>query len=112
MKVVLERTDTTDGCVIGSLTLGRTYQVIGIECDNYRIVDDKVEPILFDPACFRVVDSSEPEFWVSEIEDGARYAYPPEWNRPGFFEDYFDYKEDVQREFWRQHQRYFGERPT
>ena len=109
MKVVLRRTGTSDGCVIGTLTLGETYEVIGIAADDYRIVDNKGEPILFDATCFDVVDCSEPEFWVSTIDDGVRYAYPPEWDRPGFFEDYSDYKEDVRCKFWNQHQRYFGE---
>jgi hypothetical protein len=108
MKVELSRTDTTDGRVLGTLTLGKTYQVIGIEGDDYRILDDSGEPILFDPACFDVVDRSEPPFWVSLNADGLRYAYPPEWLRPGFFEDYHDYKEDVRSEFREQYQRYFG----
>ncbi len=110
MKVILRRTETADGHVIGSLSVGNTYEVIGIEADDYRIVDDKGEPILFDPTCFDVVDTLEPEFWVSETGEGVRYAYPREWMRPGFFEDYFDYNEDVRREFWTQHDRYFGRR--
>jgi hypothetical protein len=111
MKVILKRTDTTDGRVIGTLAVGNTYEVIGIEADDYRIVDDENEPIIFDRACFDVVDSSEPAFWVSMIDDGVQYAYPPEWMRAGFFEDYFDYDEDVRREFWSQYQRYFGMKP-
>ncbi len=107
MKVLLKRTDTTDGCVIHSLTVGNTYDAIGIGADWYRIVDDEGEPCLFDPACFDVVDRSEPAFWVSAIDDGVRYAYPPEWMRQGYFEDYFDNKGDVRREFWSQYERYF-----
>ena len=112
MKVVLTRTNTTDGRVIGSLTVGKTYEVIGIEADDYRIVDEQGEPILFDRECFHVLESSEPAFWLSRVEDEARRAYPPEWMDPGFFEDYFDYKEEVRRQFWRDHQRYFGLRPA
>lgn len=110
MKVTLKRTNTTDGRIIETLTLGQTYEVIGIECDDYRIIDNKHEPILFDPTCFDVVDNSEPTFWESFTEDGVRYAYPTEWMRPGFFEDYFDYNEEVRRDFWIQHDRYFGTR--
>ena len=108
MEVVLQRRETTDGRVISSLTTGKTYQVVGIEADDYRIVDDKGEPILFDHACFDVLDASEPDFWVSQIDDGVRYAYPPEWMHPGFFEDYFDNKDNVRREFWIQYHRYFN----
>jgi hypothetical protein len=108
MKVVLKQTNTSDGRVISSLTLGNTYEVIGIEGNEYRIVDDNREPLLFDPICFDVVDNSEPSFWVSAVEDGVRYAYPPEWARTGFFEDYFDYRDETRWEFWSQFQRYFG----
>jgi hypothetical protein len=74
-----------------SLTVSREYEVLGIEADQYRIMDDTDEPYLFAPECFEVVDSSEPSFWVeSRGDDGERYAYPPEWAHDGFFEDYFD----------------------
>jgi hypothetical protein len=110
MKVVLKRTDTRDGCVIWSLTLGQTYEVIGIEGDYYRIINERDDPILFDPTCFDIADPSEPIFWESLVEDGVRYAYPPEWIRPGFFEDYHDNNEEVRRRFWQDHDRYFGPR--
>lgn len=112
MKVVLKRTDTQDGCVIWSLTLGQTYEVIGIEADDYRIINDTGDPILFDPTCFDVTDKSEPVFWESVTEDGVRYAYPPEWMRPGFFEDYHNHNEAVCRTFWQDHARYFGPHPA
>ncbi len=110
MKVVLKRTNTRDGCVICSLTLGQTYEVIGIEGDDYRIINDTGDPVLFDPTCFDVMDGSEPAFWESVVEDGVRYAYPPQWNRPGFFEDYHDNKAEIRRQFWEDHERYFGPR--
>ena len=108
MKVVFRQPNTTDGRVISSLSLGKAYDVIGIEADDYRIVDDKGEPLLFDPTCFDLTDRSEPSFWVSVIEDDAQYAYPAEWMRPGFFEDYFDYNEAVREEFWSQYHRYYA----
>jgi hypothetical protein len=108
MRVVLKQTNTRDGRVIWSLTVGRTYEVIGIETDDYRIIDDTGDPLLFDRTCFDVVDPSEPGFWRSLVEDGRRYAYPPEWQYPGFFEDYHDGNEEVRRTFWQDHERYFG----
>ena len=108
MKVILKQTNTLDGCIIWSLALGQTYEVIGIEGDYYRIIDDTDDPVLFDTTCFDVVDILEPVFWKSFLEDGVRYAYPPEWQRPGFFEDYHDYNEEVRRSFWQDHERYFG----
>ena len=75
----------------GSLTPGRLYEVIGIEADDYRIQNDDGHPYLYSPALFTVVDTHQPADWVIEVEDdGETYAYPPELNTLGFFEDYFD----------------------
>jgi hypothetical protein len=108
MKVVLKRRETSDGRVIGTLKLGNAYEVIGIEGNDYRIVDENGEPILFEPGCFDLLDASEPDFWLSRVEGGVRYAYPPDWMRPGFFEDFFDRKDEIRRAFWSQHTRYYG----
>lgn len=87
MKVKRHFTESDNG----SLTSGRVYEVIGIEADDYRIQNDDGHPYLYSPALFTVVDAHEPIEWVVEIEeDGETYAYPPELNTPGFFEDYFD----------------------
>ena len=76
---------------VESLTPGRVYEVIGIEADDYRIQDDDGYPYLYSPALFTIVDAHKPTDWIIEIEeDGETYAYPPELNTPGFFEDYFD----------------------
>jgi hypothetical protein len=73
------------------LTLHNIYQVLGIEADDYRIINDNGLPYLYSADLFTMVDSEEPKEWVTEYgEDGERYAYPPELNRVGFFEDYFD----------------------
>ena len=91
MRVALRNPDAPDGRRFWSLTVGREYEVLGISGDNYRLLDDKGEPILFDPACFEVTDAREPAFWVSEHgEEGERYAHPPGWGVPGFFEDWHD----------------------
>lgn len=48
-----------------------------------------------------MVDDTEPADWTSEYgEDGERYAYPPELNRVGFFEDFFDLQAEAVRIFW------------
>jgi len=78
------------------LTPGKVYEVIGIECDDYRIVNERqdhrlgLDPVLYPPKIFILVDATEPSDWVSRIEDGRRYAYPPELNAAGFWEDYHD----------------------
>jgi hypothetical protein len=102
VKVLLTTREGPDGTVYGSLTVGRVYEVLGIEGDWLRLLDDLGEPVLFDPACFRVVDPSEPANWSSVVEDGSRNAYPPEWGRPGFFEDWHDGVPSVRKAFARQ----------
>jgi len=101
MKVILETRLAPDGSDYWSLTVGRIYEVLGIAGDWYRLLDDCNEPIVFDPTCFRVIESAEPPCWVSSIEDDERYAYPPEWGRTGFFEDWHDSVPEVRETFWR-----------
>ena len=78
------------------LTPGKVYEVIGIECDDYRIVNDRndprlgMDPVLYPPKLFVIVDATEPPDWVSRVDDGCRYAYPPELNARGYWERYHD----------------------
>lgn len=91
MRVELRNPHAADGGDFRySLTVGREYEVLGIECDSYRLLTDHGEPVLFDPEYFEVTDPIEPSNWVSVVEDGARYAYPPPWGQPGFFEAWHD----------------------
>ena len=83
------------------MTIGKLYEVIGIEADTYRIIDDSDEPYLYESNQFEIVDSSEPDFWITDYgDDGERYSYPPSWARVGFFEDYYDKVETVKNQFW------------
>jgi hypothetical protein len=84
------------------LTFGQPYAVIGIEADEFRILNDSGRPFLYPPAIFQVLDEREPNDWVTEIGDGGeRYSYPPPLNHPGFFEDFFDQKKKSVTIFWR-----------
>ncbi len=84
------------------LTIRQPYVVIGIESDDYRILNDAGRPFLYPRSLFRVVDAHEPEDWISAYgDDGERYAYPAPLNAPGFFEDFFDDKSKAVRTFWR-----------
>jgi hypothetical protein len=84
------------------LTPGQPYVVLGIEADDFRILNDQGKPYLYPHDIFNVVDAREPEDWVSEVgEDNERYAYPPPLNDCGFFEDYFDGKPEAIATFWR-----------
>ena len=78
------------------LTTGNVYNVIGIEADDLRIINNDGAPYLYAACLFEIIDPHEPDDWITEFgEDGERYAYPPELNRPGFFEDYFDGDEET-----------------
>jgi hypothetical protein len=52
----------SEGCTL-ALTLGREYEVLGIEADSYRVLNDRNDPVLYEPAAFQVLDWSEPLFW-------------------------------------------------
>ena len=84
------------------LTFGQPYVTIGIEADEFRLVNDAGRPFLYEPRLFLVVDNREPADWVTEIgDDGERYSYPSPLNKPGFFEDFFDQKAKAVATFWR-----------
>lgn len=97
MIVRLQRKNTR----YSDLTLGQHYAVIGIEADDFRLLNDRGQPYLYPNKLFEVVDPREPEDWVIELgDDGERYAYPPPLNTCGFFEDYFDSKRQAVVTFW------------
>ena len=84
------------------LTPDHPYVVIGIEADDYRLLNDHGRPYLYPRDLFEVVDPREPADWISEVgEEGERYAYPPSLNEVGFFEDFFDADTDAVATFWR-----------
>jgi hypothetical protein len=83
------------------LSEGQAYFVIGIEADDFRILNDAGRPYLYPADLFIIVDSTEPKDWVGELgDDGERYAYPPQLSRPGFFEDLFDHDANATSTFW------------
>lgn len=83
------------------LALDQLYFVIGIEADDYRILNDSGKPYLYPPHLFEIVDYREPSIWSTEYgEEGERYSYPPSLKEAGFFEDYFDGKERALCKFW------------
>ena len=84
------------------LTPGLSYVVIGIEADDFRILNDRGRPYLYPSRLFKIIDSYKPGDWVTERgEEGEWYAYPPPLNSRGFFEDFFDDKPKAVVTFWR-----------
>ena len=83
------------------LSTRQPYMVIGIEANDFRILNNAGRPYLYPPRLFVVIDRKEPADWVTEVgSDGERYAYPPPLNKPGFFEDFFDDKPKAVSTFW------------
>lgn len=101
MKVILRNPHAADGRDFShSLTVGGEYEVLGIEGNFFRLLDNFGEPVLYDPENFDVVDPTEPPCWLSALgEDGERYAYPPGWSRTGFFEAWHDRNVPIRRVF-------------
>ncbi len=84
------------------LSEDQQYFVIGIEADDYRILNDAGKPYLYGAELFDVIEPTEPDDWVTEFgEDGERYSYPAPLNQVGFFEDFFDRKYEQTSVFWR-----------
>jgi hypothetical protein len=84
------------------LTCGQCYVLIGIEADDFRLLNDRGRPYLYPHDFFEIVDEQKPSDWITETgEDGEVYAYPPMLNGVGFFEDFFDGAESAVSTFWR-----------
>ncbi len=91
------------------MTVGKEYEVIGIEADSYRLVSDSCEPYLYEPEQFDIVNSAQPEFWVSKSgEDGELYAYPIAWFHGCFFERHGENEPGVADSCWKECNRLYG----
>ena len=87
------------------LTPDQPYFVIGIEANDYRLLNDHGKPYLYPPDLFEVIDPREPAVWITEYgQDGERYSYPAELKETGFFEDYFDGKDQALATFSPRHE--------
>ena len=84
------------------LTFQQDYVVLGIEADDFRLLNDSGKPYLYPAHLFDVINPKEPHDWITETgDDGERYAYPPVLNPAGFFEDFFDNDPQTISIFWR-----------
>lgn len=99
--------------VSAGLRSGVQYTVLGIEADWFRLMNADGEPCLYAPTAFDVRDSTEPHCWITSFgEEGERYSYPQEWNRPGFFDDWHDGIAAARELFDEVYRKYFDPRPT
>ena len=82
------------------LTTDRIYFVVEIDDTYFRIIDDKLEPILYRKELFHIVDPDIPKDWVRCDFDEGRYSInPPNLGGIGFYEDYFDGLDYAVQEF-------------
>ncbi len=71
---------------VNFLTRGKEYEVIGLDHESFRVLDDKREPILFPKSFFLVVDNRISEDWIwDRYSSDEFYANPPELHEPGFY---------------------------
>jgi hypothetical protein len=78
-----------DDCLHPTLGPGREYFVISLSSEDYRIINDAGDPVLFPRALFDILSEDIPSDWVREdYEDGFRSG-PPAIEKPGFFEHFF-----------------------
>ncbi|MBF0376352.1 MAG: hypothetical protein HQK72_02610 [Desulfamplus sp.] len=83
------------------ITPEQPYFIIGIEANDYRILNDYGKPYLYPSHIFQIIDTNEPCSWITDYgDDGERYSYPPILNEIGFFEDYFEGKTEALSKFW------------
>jgi len=74
-----------------SLTPDHIYLVVEIDDTYFRVVNDKLEPILYRKELFDIVDPDIPQNWVRcNFDDGGFSINPPNLGGIGFYEDYFD----------------------
>ncbi len=73
-----------------NLSPNTCYQVVEIDDEHYRVINDIKEPILYPKELFTVVDDKFPSDWERiDYEDGEYYIGPKYFYRY-FYEDYFD----------------------
>lgn len=74
-----------------SLIVGNCYEIIGIEYEYYRIVDDYLDPILIHPIFCDVQNFKNVNNWVADINDDHFFLTPREFSiYPYFFEGLHD----------------------
>ncbi|MEY9965938.1 hypothetical protein ABIA33_003993 [Streptacidiphilus sp. MAP12-16] len=84
-----------------AMRIGAEYPVLEVLAGNDRVlfrIPDQAgsreyydSPGLWNAAMFAVVSERLPTCWVAELKNGNLSLAPREWQRAGFWEDYFDH---------------------
>ncbi len=65
------------------------FYVLGVDEENYRLINRNGEPILYPKDLFEVLDASIPSGWhFHDYEDGEYHLQPARTAEPGFYEDW------------------------
>ncbi|MEU7580140.1 hypothetical protein AB0B50_21385 [Streptomyces sp. NPDC041068] len=67
-----------------------TRQVLLRLPERPDVLAERDSPALWDAAMFSVLSSRMPDCWVAGLDDGQLTLAPKEWQRAGFWDDYFD----------------------
>lgn len=79
---------------------GMVYDVIGLNWEMYRIIDEGKMPALYPKEYFDVIDPAIPNEWIwKRFEGNTYYADPPELAEPGFFERWYEHEESARKIF-------------
>lgn len=98
-----------------SLIEGKTYEVLAMKYDDYRILNEPdqfsgPEPVLFHRDLFVITDPKPHPCWVCEIDEDGDAEYTLfTWRRTRFWEDFFDGVEEVVNRFFADLKRCFPE---
>lgn len=63
--------------------------MISLSSEDYRIINEAGDPILFPRALFDVLSGYVPSDWLREDYEDVFHSGPPAIEKPGFFEDFF-----------------------
>ena len=84
-----------------NLKPNKIYNALEIDYESYRVINEIGEPILYPKYLFIVIDSYIPQSWIKDnYEDGQYFIAPPELNKKGFYEDFFDGDQKTISLFW------------
>ncbi|WP_367108950.1 hypothetical protein [uncultured Psychrobacter sp.] len=88
-----------------SLTPEHCYEIIGMEYEYYRIVNDYLDPVLVHPIFCKVQNYKNVNEWVADIRDDHFFLTPKEFNIYPYF---FEYLHDGSLEYVNVYMQYLG----
>ena len=86
-------------CLHSTLTLGKRYEVLEIDSDYYRVLDDRDDPVLFHYSCLARWTCPSRNFGCGTSIRKEIAARPGTFDAPGYFEDYHDGKQTIRDAF-------------